>query len=46
MDGPDADGVDAAVRNALHGADDAWGSAEYRMDAAAVLAGRCLDRFN
>jgi CO/xanthine dehydrogenase FAD-binding subunit len=45
MDGPDSGGVEAAVANALHDADDAWGSADYRMHAAAVLARRCLARW-
>jgi CO/xanthine dehydrogenase FAD-binding subunit len=44
MDGPDAGGVEEAVRNATHEANDAWGSANYRMDAAATLARRCLKR--
>ena len=41
MDGPDSEGIEIAVRNALHELDDAWGSASYRMDVAAVLARRC-----
>jgi CO/xanthine dehydrogenase FAD-binding subunit len=44
MDGPDVGDVEAAVRNALHDANDAWGSANYRMDAAATLARRCVNR--
>jgi CO/xanthine dehydrogenase FAD-binding subunit len=44
LDGPDAAGVETAVRSALHDAGDAWGSASYRMDAAATLARRCLSR--
>ncbi len=44
LDGADAAGVEPAVRNALSDANDAWGSASYRMDAAAVLARRCLAR--
>jgi putative selenate reductase FAD-binding subunit len=43
MDGTEADGVEAAARNACHEATDDWGSAEYRMDAASTLAKRCLD---
>lgn len=42
MDGPEAEGVEAAARNALHDAGDQWGSAEYRMDVAATLARRCM----
>ncbi len=42
MDGTEAEGLDAAARNALHEANDEWGSAEYRMDVAATLAKRCL----
>jgi CO/xanthine dehydrogenase FAD-binding subunit len=43
MDGTDAAGVAAAARNAFHEAADEWASAEYRMDAAATLAKRCLE---
>ena len=46
MDGTEAQGIEPAVRNALHDARDPWGSAEYRMDAAATLARRCLERLN
>ena len=42
MDGTEADGLEASARNAFHDASDPWGSAEYRMDVAATLAGRCL----
>ncbi|MDD2921732.1 MAG: FAD binding domain-containing protein [Anaerolineales bacterium] len=42
MDGTEADGLDAAARNAYHEANDEWASAEYRMDVAATLAKRCL----
>jgi putative selenate reductase FAD-binding subunit len=45
MDGTEAEGLDAAARNAYHEANDEWASAEYRMDVAAVLAKRCLDTF-
>ncbi|MFH1184383.1 MAG: FAD binding domain-containing protein [Chloroflexota bacterium] len=45
LDGTDADELDAAARNAMHEASDPWGSAEYRMDVAATLTRRCLDRF-
>jgi len=42
MDGTEAEGLDAAARNAYHEATDEWASAEYRMDVAATLAKRCL----
>ena len=42
MDGTEANGLDAAARNAFHEANDEWASAEYRMDVAAILAKRCL----
>jgi putative selenate reductase FAD-binding subunit len=45
MDGTEAEGLDAAARNAYHEANDEWASAEYRMDVAAVLAKRCLESF-
>jgi CO/xanthine dehydrogenase FAD-binding subunit len=44
MDGTEAEGVEAAARNAFHEATDEWASAEYRMDVAATLAKRCLER--
>jgi CO/xanthine dehydrogenase FAD-binding subunit len=44
MDGPEAEGLEAAARNAFHNASDPWGSAEYRMDVAATLSRRCLAR--
>ena len=43
MDGTEAEGLDAAARNAYHEANDEWASAEYRMDVAATLAKRCLE---
>lgn len=43
MDGTEADGLEAAARNAFHEANDSWASAEYRMEVAAVLARRCLE---
>jgi putative selenate reductase FAD-binding subunit len=43
MDGTEADGIEAAARNAYHEAQDEWASAEYRMDVAATLAMRCLE---
>jgi CO/xanthine dehydrogenase FAD-binding subunit len=45
MDGTEAEGLDAAARNAYHEANDDWASAEYRMDVAATLAKRCLESF-
>jgi CO/xanthine dehydrogenase FAD-binding subunit len=42
MDGTEAEGIETAARNACHEAADQWASAEYRMDAAATLAKRCL----
>jgi len=44
MDGAEAEGVETAARNAFHEATDEWASAEYRMDVAATLAKRCLER--
>ena len=43
MDGTEAEGVEAAARNAFHEANDEWASAEYRMDVAATLAKRCVE---
>lgn len=42
MDGTEAEGVEAAARNAFHEATDEFASAEYRTDVAATLAKRCL----
>ena len=44
MDGTEAEGIETAAQNACHDAKDEWGSAEYRMDVAATLARRCLER--
>ena len=44
MDGTEAEGIETAARNAFHEAGDDYGSAEYRMDVAATLAKRCLER--
>jgi CO/xanthine dehydrogenase FAD-binding subunit len=41
MDGTEAEGLEAAAKNAYHEATDEWASAEYRMDVAATLAKRC-----
>jgi CO/xanthine dehydrogenase FAD-binding subunit len=46
MDGTEAEGVEAAAKNAFHEATDEWASAEYRMDVAATLAKRCLERLD
>jgi CO/xanthine dehydrogenase FAD-binding subunit len=46
MDGTEAEGLDAAARNAYHEANDEWASAEYRMDISAILARRCLEGLN
>lgn len=43
MDGTEAEGLETAARNACHEATDEWAGAEYRMDAAAILAKRCLE---
>ena len=43
MDGTEAEGVEAAARNAFHEATDEWASAEYRLDIAATLTKRCLE---
>lgn len=42
LDGPEADGVEAAARNAAYEAEDHLASAEYRREMAATLARRCL----
>ena len=44
MDGTESEGVEIAARNAFHEATDEWASAEYRADAAATLAKRCLGK--
>ena len=46
MDGPQADGWEAAVDNACQEAGDAWASAEYRRQMANLLTGRCLAELN
>lgn len=43
LDAADEAGLQAAARSAFHEASDPWASAEYRMDVAATLAGRCLE---
>lgn len=42
MDGPEGEGLEAAVRNAFEQAEDEWASAAYRQAAAVTLAQRCL----
>jgi CO/xanthine dehydrogenase FAD-binding subunit len=42
LDGPEAGGVEAAVKNAYASAGDEWASAEYRQEIALVLAQRGL----
>ncbi len=44
MDGTEADGLEIAAGNAYHEANDEWASAEYRMDVAATLSKRCLEK--
>lgn len=44
MDGTEVEGLEAAARNTFHEAADEWASADYRMDIAATLAGRCRDK--
>jgi CO/xanthine dehydrogenase FAD-binding subunit len=44
MDGTEAGGAVEAVRNAFSQADDAWASAIYRLEAAASLVRRCLEK--
>jgi CO/xanthine dehydrogenase FAD-binding subunit len=46
MDGPEADRIEIAARNAYNHAEDEWASAEYRQEMAGVLALRCLKRLN
>jgi len=46
MDGTESEGIETAARNAFHEATDDYASAEYRMDAASTLAGRCLKKLS
>jgi CO/xanthine dehydrogenase FAD-binding subunit len=46
MDGTESEGIETAARNAFHEATDDYASAEYRMDAAATLAKRCLAKLS
>lgn len=43
LDGPGADGVVEAARDAYSEADDQWASAAYRSDTAGILVKRCLE---
>jgi CO/xanthine dehydrogenase FAD-binding subunit len=42
LDGPEANGVEQAARDAYSRAGDEWASSAYRQDLAATLARRCL----
>ena len=42
IDGTEAGGIETAAKNAFHEAADDYASAEYRMEAGATLARRCL----
>ncbi|MFO3796413.1 MAG: FAD binding domain-containing protein [Anaerolineales bacterium] len=44
MDGPQAEGIELAARNAFYHAEDERASAEYRREIAAVLARRALEK--
>ncbi|MDK1027833.1 MAG: FAD binding domain-containing protein [Anaerolineae bacterium] len=44
MDGTEPEGLESAARNAFKEAKDDWASADYRMDVAATLAMRCLEK--
>lgn len=44
MDAKDINGIETAARNAFHDAGDEWASAEYRLDVAAALVRRCLEK--
>ncbi|MDD5467640.1 MAG: FAD binding domain-containing protein [Anaerolineales bacterium] len=46
LDGPEVSGVEAAASSAYAHAADEWASAEYRSQAAGVLARRCLQDLN
>jgi CO/xanthine dehydrogenase FAD-binding subunit len=46
MDGTESEGIETAARNAFHETTDDYASAEYRMDAAATLAKRCLAKLS
>jgi CO/xanthine dehydrogenase FAD-binding subunit len=44
MDGPEAEGLEAAARSAYSHAEDEWASGEYRHEMAGILALRCIKR--
>jgi CO/xanthine dehydrogenase FAD-binding subunit len=44
MDGPEAEGLEAAARSAYSQAEDEWASGEYRHEMAGILALRCIKR--
>lgn len=44
MDGSEDGGIETAARIAYHEANDEWSSAEYRIEMAAVLSKRCLEK--
>lgn len=44
LDGPEADGLEAAARSAYSHAKDEWASDEYRLEMAGILALRCIKR--
>ncbi len=46
LDGPEAEGLEAAARSACSHAEDEWASAEYRQEMAGILAQRCINRIN
>jgi CO/xanthine dehydrogenase FAD-binding subunit len=43
MDGPEAEGAQAAAQNAYSHAVDDWASAEYRQEVVGVLTRRCIE---
>ena len=43
LDGPEADGVVEAAKDAYSDADDHWAGAAYRSDTAGILVNRCLE---
>lgn len=46
MDGTESNGAEEAARIAYYEASDEWASAEYRIDVAATLAKRCLEKIS
>jgi putative selenate reductase FAD-binding subunit len=44
MDGPEADGIEIAAKDAYSHAGDEWASAEYRQEMAGILAFRCIQQ--